>query len=146
MCLKEYQKILQGGVVRVYIDHKNLTFNTLSIQQVLRWRIFMNEFDLSLGYIEVKNNVLADAFLRLPVMDQSVAVRDNNNQRKGTLINFHTIKVPRDNTLIDDECFFTVEEMYIKDKRLHKDELYFSVEEEEEIMDLFLNLPPIAEM
>ena len=27
-----------------------------------RWRIFMDEFDLSLNYIEGKNNVLADAF------------------------------------------------------------------------------------
>ena len=70
---------MQGGVVRVYTDHKNLTFNTLSIQQVLRWRIFMDEFDLTLDYIEGKNNVLADAFSRLPIMDQSVAVGDNNN-------------------------------------------------------------------
>ena len=106
----------------------------------------MDEFDLTLDYIEGKNNVLADAFSRLPIMDQSVAVGDNNNWRKGTPINFHTIKVPRDNKLSNDERFFTIKEMYVKDKRLHKDELYFSVEEEEEIMDLFLNLPPIAEM
>ena len=52
-------------------------------------------------------------------MDWSVAVGDNNNQRKGTPINFHTIKVPHDNTLIDNERFFTVEEMYVKDERLH---------------------------
>ena len=147
MYLKEYRKTLQGGVVCVYTDHKNLTFNTLSIQQVLLWRIFMDEFDLTLGYIEGKNNVLADAFLRLPIMDRSVAVGDNNNQRKGTQpINFHTIKVPRDDTLIDDEHFFTVEEMYVKEKCLHKDELYFSAKDEEEIMDLFLNLPLLTEM
>ena len=35
MCLKEYQKILQGGVVHVYTNHKNLMFNTLSVQRVL---------------------------------------------------------------------------------------------------------------
>ena len=64
MCLHEYRKILQGGVVRVYTDHKDLTFNTLSVQRVLRWRIFMDEFDLSLHYIEGKKNVLADCFSR----------------------------------------------------------------------------------
>ena len=146
LCLKEYRKILQGGVVRVYTDHKNLTFNTLSIQRVLRWRIFMDEFDLTLDYIEGKNNVLADAFSRLPIMDRPVAVGDNNNRRKGTPIIFHTIKVPRNDTLIDDERFFTVEEMYVKNERLHHDKLYFSVEEEDKVMDLFLNLPPLTEM
>ena len=107
----------------------------------------MDGFDFLLAYIEVKNNVLADDFLQLPIMDWSVAVGDNNNnKRKGTPVNFHTIKVPQDDTLIDDEQFFNVEEMFVKDKWLHKDELYFNVEEEEEIMDLFLNLPQLAEI
>ena len=97
-------------------------------------------------YIEGKNNILADAFLQIPITDRSIAVGDNNNRRKGTPINFHTIKVPRDDTLIDDESFFNVEEMYVKDERLHQDEHYFSVEEEEEIMDLFLNIPTLTEM
>ena len=35
MWMKEYCKMLQGGVVRVYTDHKNLTFITLSIQRAL---------------------------------------------------------------------------------------------------------------
>ena len=123
-CLKEYCKILQGGVVRVYTDHKNLTFNTLSVQRVLRWRIFMDEFDLSLHYIQGKKNVLADCFLRLSIMEHSVAVEDNimnNNKRKrvGTPINFHTIKVPKDDTLIDDERFFNAEETYVKDNRIN---------------------------
>ena len=52
-----------------------------------------------LNYIEGKNNVLADAFLQLPIMDWSVAVGDSNvnnkNRRTGTPINFHTMKVPR---------------------------------------------------
>ena len=30
MCMKKYHDILFGGVINVYKDHKNLTFNTLS--------------------------------------------------------------------------------------------------------------------
>lgn len=70
LCLKEYQKILYGSVINVYTDHKNLTFKTLSVQRILRWRIFMDKFDLTLKYIEGKNNVLADCFSRLPLMSQ----------------------------------------------------------------------------
>ena len=110
----------------------------------------MDEFDLSLAYIESKNNVLADAFLGLPIMDQSVAVGDDNindkTKRTETKVNFLTIKVPRDNTLIDDEQFFNVEEKFVKDEQLHKNELYFNVKEDDEIVDLFLNLPPKLEM
>ena len=35
--------------------------------------------------------------------------------------------------------FFSVEDIYVKDKRIHKNEA-------NEIMDLFLNLPPMGEM
>ena len=108
----------------------------------------MDEFDLSLNYIEGKNNVLADAFSRLPIMDKSVAVGDNNNRNRriGTPVNFHTIKVPRDDTLIDDDRFFNVEEMYVIDERLHKEDLYLNIEEDNDILDLFLNLPPTLEI
>ena len=150
MCLKEFCKILQGGVVRVYTDHKNLTFNILSVHQVLRWRIFMDKFGLSLGYIEGKNNVLADAFSRLPMVDCSVAVGggniNNKNKRTGTPIDFHTIKVSKDDTLIDDKRFFNMTETFVKDKQLHKERLYFNVEEDNKIKDLFLNLLPTAEI
>ena len=32
LCLKEYRKIIYGAVMNVYTNHKNLTFNTFSIQ------------------------------------------------------------------------------------------------------------------
>ena len=39
LCLKEYKKILyRAREINVYTDHKNLTFNTLSVKQVLLWR------------------------------------------------------------------------------------------------------------
>ena len=32
LCLKEYEKILYGARIKVFTDHKNLTFKTLSIK------------------------------------------------------------------------------------------------------------------
>ena len=148
MCLKEYRRILQG---HVYTNHKILTFNTHSVEQVLRWRIFMDEFDLTLNYIEDKNNILAHCFLWLPIMERPVAVGDsnnNNNKRKrmGTSIDFHTIKVPNDETLIDDKRFFNLQELYVKDNRINNSDNYFSFDEDNRMMDLFLNLLPMGEM
>ena len=67
--------------------------------------------------------VLADCFSRLPIMQRPTAVGDsnNNNKRKrmGTPIDFHTIKVPKDETLIDDERFFSLQELYVRDNRIN---------------------------
>ena len=67
LCLKEYEKILYGArAINVYTNHKNLTFNTLSVKQVLRWRTYINQFGADLSYIEEKKDVLAGCFSRLP--------------------------------------------------------------------------------
>ena len=61
--------MLYGGKITIFTDHKNLTFKTLSIQRILRWRLFIDEFDANLTYIEGKKNVLADCFSRLPRLE-----------------------------------------------------------------------------
>ena len=72
LCLKEYEKILYGAKqIKVFTDHKNLTFNTLSVKRVLRWRTYIDQFGVDLCYIEGKKNVLADCFSRLPRMEKS---------------------------------------------------------------------------
>ena len=127
----------------MYTDHKNFTIHTLSIQRVLRWRICIDELDSSLQYIEGTKNILAVCFSQLPIMDQLVAVWDDNmndkNKRTGPPFNFRTIKVSRDDILIDDERVFNMEAIYVKDKRINKNE-------NNETMYLFLNLPPMNEI
>ena len=73
---------------------------------------------------------------------------DSTNKRKQTItpINFHTIKVPKDNTLIDDERFFNLQELYVIDERVNMSDNYFTIDDDNEIMDLFLNLPPMGKM
>ena len=67
LCLKEYERILYGAKkIEIYTDHKNLTFKTLSIKQILCWRTYINQYDVNLCYVPGKENVLADCFLDCP--------------------------------------------------------------------------------
>ena len=64
--LKEYEKILYGARIKVFTDHKNLTFKTLSIKRILCWQTYIDQYDVELCYIPGKENVLADCFSCLP--------------------------------------------------------------------------------
>jgi hypothetical protein len=47
------------------MDHKNLTFNTLKTQHVLRWHTKIEDFSPMLHYIEGPRNILANNLSRL---------------------------------------------------------------------------------
>lgn len=61
--LKEFNNILLGYKVEVYIDHKNLTYETKlnDYQGLQRWQSLIQEFDLTLKFITSKINIIADA-------------------------------------------------------------------------------------
>ncbi len=58
--LKEFQSMLLGAHINVFKDHKNLTFDTLKMQCVLRWHAKIEEFSTMLHYIEGPCNILAN--------------------------------------------------------------------------------------
>ncbi len=58
--LEEFQSMLLGANIHVVTDHKNLMFDTLKTQCVLRWCTKIDEFSLMLHYIEGPRNILAD--------------------------------------------------------------------------------------
>ena len=68
--LKEFRNILLGHQIMVHTYHKNLTYNLLNIERVMRWSLTLEEFGLELKYNNGENNVVADALSRLEMSDK----------------------------------------------------------------------------
>jgi hypothetical protein len=65
--------MLLGVVIVIHTDHKNLTFDNLSIQRELGWRSYVEEYSPGMNYLEGPYTILADGLLRchrLPSKDE----------------------------------------------------------------------------
>jgi hypothetical protein len=60
--LKEFQNILLGQKLIVHTDHKNLlVYQKMSTNQLIRWRLLIEEFGPTFMHITGEKNVIADA-------------------------------------------------------------------------------------
>ena len=113
MTLKEFRSMLLGAELHIHTDHKNLTFDNLQTQRVLRWRCYVEEYSPTIHYIPGPLNVIADTFSRLGRLDNATtplvgknAGQSANNENESTITyeNFHSI--------LDDpqlaECFLAL--------------------------------------
>ena len=130
--MKEYRRILYGAKITVFTDHKNLTFRTLSVQRVLWWRMYLDEFDLELCHIPGKENVLGDCFSRLPRMDRPVSVGDDLKNKygepRGTSIDFNLLQVPEHEDVLE------------------RGDVFFFIDEDNDVIECLLNLPELDVM
>eukprot|EP00978_Attheya_sp_CCMP212_P000024 scaffold59_cov44-Attheya_sp.AAC.1 len=67
-CLREFHSMLYGTRITIYTDHKNMThqLGKFTMHRVLRWRLFLEQYGCTFTYIPGPNNVIADAFSRVP--------------------------------------------------------------------------------
>ena len=107
MTLIEFHSMLLGADITVHTDHKNLTFDNLMTQRVLRWRCYVEEYSPTIKYIKGPLNVIADTFSHMGRKEDpnlNTVGKSTDNVTKSTIKyeNFHSI--------LDDpdivECFF----------------------------------------
>ena len=79
--LKEFCNILLGQQVVVHTDHLNLTHKQFNTDRVMRWRLILEEYGVSLTYVKGTTNIVADALSRLSRLED---------------LNFHTVVLDTD--------------------------------------------------
>ena len=99
--LKEFRTILLGHKIKVYTDHKNLTFTQFNTERVLRWRMVLEEYGPELVYIKGPDNVVADALSRLdlllePPEAESNRTVDSKDSALNNYLNINREELPGD--------------------------------------------------
>ena len=79
--LKEFRNILLGHHIKVYTDHKNLTFVNFNTERVMRWRLIIKEYLPKLLYVKGETNIVADALSRLDLVTSDTSPTDMHDMQ-----------------------------------------------------------------
>jgi hypothetical protein len=58
--LREFRNILLGHKITVHTEHKNILYRSLPTQRIMRWRMLLEEYDITFVHIKGTDNVVAD--------------------------------------------------------------------------------------
>jgi hypothetical protein len=106
LTLEEFSSMLLGSIIKIYTDHKNHTYSNLNNSRVLQWQLLLEEYDATYHYIQGKNNVLADAFSRLPRMDWSRSEGKNAPDVAESILEMKLFSIADNDEMLD--CFLNL--------------------------------------
>ena len=76
--LKEFKNILLGQLIRVYTNHKILTYKNFNNARVIQWRMVIEDYASGLIYKPCIMNVIADLLCCLDKNNDFQPVHSNN--------------------------------------------------------------------
>jgi hypothetical protein len=79
--LKEFRNILLGHRIKIYTDHKNLTYVNFNTERVMRWRLIIEEYSPELIYVKGETNIVADALSRLDLATSDTSPSDMHDMQ-----------------------------------------------------------------
>jgi len=82
--LDKFCTMLLGADITVYTDHKNLTFDTFTLQRVLRWRTACEDYSPKLIHVVGVKNIVADQFSRLEHHDDDHSSQSLVGEKKSS--------------------------------------------------------------
>lgn len=83
--LKEFRTILLGQKLVVYTDHKNLTYTDLKTDRVLRWRLLLEEYGVTIEYVPGVHNIIADVLSRYPTTNNPEIREEPTREKMGEI-------------------------------------------------------------
>lgn len=96
--LSKFQNIIWGSQVIIYTDHQALMFlleSRLLHSRLMRWMLFLQDFNIRIEYIKGTENIVSDALSRLPVGMQTTEIQEERTITFG--INFLHTSVSKEN-------------------------------------------------
>ena len=118
--LKELRHIFLGQQIKVYTDHKNLTYKSFNTEIVMRWYLILEEPSPKQIYIEGSKSIVADNLNCSDEIDNlnNINTNSNNNKVEPTVESVSENFALNEEDVLNPTSFKTVMSYEQKDKSL----------------------------